>query len=220
MGRERFVSGYIKTPADAQPRPLTHAEACQVFAAMAAKRDEIAFEYLWEGCECRAQLMIEQMEAMGIDPGRAWVVSVGRKLSVPDPLNPGSKISWENHVAPTVAVEGQPQGLLVVDPSLSRSGPSTLSEWANAARARVVEISERPLTQAQILDLQTAHVLSGRKPLDAVVFVLPRGQAPLPDVGGSGFRIAPDPPEGASAFAHAQMRELLQRQNQMRRTGR
>jgi hypothetical protein len=146
-------------------------------------------------------------------------VSIGRKLSAPDPLNPRSKISWENHVAPTVAVEGQPHGMLVIGPSLSKTGPLTLSEWAGAARARVVEISELPLTQAQILELQTARVLSGCPPLDAVVFSLQRGQAPLPDLGGSGFRIAPDPPEGVSEFAHAQMQEFLRRQGQMRRGG-
>jgi hypothetical protein len=30
-------------------------------------------------------------------------------------------------------------------------------------------------------------------------------------------RIAPDPPEGVSVFAHAQMQEFLQRQSQLRR---
>src|SRR5438105_2426780 len=133
MSSERFAPGCITTSADAQPRPLTEAEAGQVFEALAARQDEIAFAYLWEGCECRAQLMIEHMEAMGINAGRAWLVSVGRRLSVPDPVNPGCKIAWENHVAPTVAVEGQPHGMLVIDPSLSESGALTLSEWAGAA---------------------------------------------------------------------------------------
>jgi len=216
MSSARFTPGCIKTPVDAEPRPLTAAEARQVFTAMTAREHEIAFAYLWEGCECRAQLMIECLEPMGIDPGRAWLVSVGRKLSVPDPLNPGSKITWENHVAPTVAVEGEPHGILVIDPSLSKTGPLTLHEWAGAARARVVEVSELPLTQSQILKLQAARVLSGGQSMDAIVFSLQRGQAPLPDVGGSGFRIAPDPPEGVSAFAHAQMQEFLRRQALMR----
>jgi Glutaminase len=215
MSSERLAPGCIKTSADAQPRPLTDAEARQVFAVLAAKEDEIAFAYLYEGCECRAQLMIECMEPMGIDPGRAWIVSLGRKLSAPDLLNPGRKITWENHVAPTVAVEGPPHGVLVIDPSLSKTGPMTLSEWAAAARARVIEISELPLTQAQLLELQTAGVLRGGEPLDAVVFSLQRGQTPLPDVGGSGFRIGPDPPEGVSAFAHGRMQEFLLRQRQM-----
>ena len=54
--------------------PITQDEAQKVFAAMAAKGDEIAFHILAEGCECRAQLMIENILTMGISPGRAWGV--------------------------------------------------------------------------------------------------------------------------------------------------
>jgi hypothetical protein len=212
-------SGYIKTTADAAARPLTEAEAHQAFVAMAARGNEIAFEYLYEGCECRAQLMIEYLELLGINAGRAWIVSLGRKLSVVDRLNPWSKITWENHVAPAVAVEGQPHSVLVIDPSLSNTGPMTLLEWARVVRAQVIEVSEVPLNQAQLLELQTARVLSGGQPLDAVVFSLARGQAPLPDIGGSGFRIAADPPEGVSAFAHAQMQEFMRRQRLVRPRG-
>jgi hypothetical protein len=118
-------------------------------------------------------------------------------------------------VAPTVAVEGAPHGILVIDPSLSKGGPMTLSEWAGAMRARSIEVSEVPLTQAQIMDLQTARILAGGPSLDAIVFALERGQAPLPDIGGSGFRIAVDPEEGVSAFAHAEMQRLLKLQQQL-----
>ena len=84
----------------------------------------------------------------------------------------------------------------------------TLHEWAGAMRARVIEVSEVPLTQTQIMDVQTARVLRGALPIDAVVFSLGRGWAPLPDVGGSGFRIGADPPQGVSAFAHEEMQRL------------
>jgi len=83
----------------------------------------------------------------------------------------------------------------------------TLLEWAAAMRARSIEISVVPLTQAQILDLQTARVTGGGQPLDAILFSLERGQAPLPDVGGSGFRIGADPPESVSVFAHQQQQK-------------
>jgi hypothetical protein len=182
---------------------------------MAGRGDQIAFRYLYEGCECRAQLMIEHMEAMGFYPGRAWILYVGRKLSIPDPMKPGQWITWNNHVGPTVAVEGAPHGVLVIDPSLSTTGPRTLHDWAGAMRARSIEVSEVPLTQAQIMDLQTARVLAGGQPLDAIVFSLERGQAPLPDVGGSGFRIAADPPQGVSPFAHEEMKRLLTLQEQL-----
>jgi hypothetical protein len=48
-----------------------------------------------------------------------------------------------------------------------------------------------------------------------VLFSLELGLAPLPDVGGGGFRIETDPPEGASAFARDQMRNLLKKQRAM-----
>jgi hypothetical protein len=57
---------------------------------------------------------------------------------------------------------------------------------------------------------QSARALRGQR-LDAVLFSLRFGEPPFPDLGGSGFRIGPDPPEGAGAFAHAETRRLLGR---------
>jgi len=208
MSNEGFAPGYIKTPADAQPRPLTDAEARQIFAAMAARQDEIAFAYLWEGCECRAQLMIEQLEALGIDPGRAWAVSVGKPLAVANPNQPNKKIKWGNHTAPTVAVEGVEHAVLVIDPSLSPTGPMTISQWAGTMGARMIEISEAPLSQGEILNRQTIRALAGQD-LDAIVFSLARGQAPIPERGGSGFVLGPDPAEGISAYARRKMIDYL-----------
>src|SRR5437879_2862146 len=108
--RSKNGPGLIKRATDAEPRPLTAAEAQEVLETMAAKGDRIAFQYVRAGCESRAQLMIEHMEQMGIDPGRAWALSVGRDLTVPDPLCPRGIITWNNHVAPTVAVESVPHG--------------------------------------------------------------------------------------------------------------
>src|SRR5437660_1730857 len=139
MSRQHFRPGCIKTSADARPRPLTEAEARQVFAELAARGQEIAFDYLWEGCECRAQLMIEYLEGRGIDPGRAWAVSVGRPLAVENPAKPTTTIKWGNHTAPTVAVDGVEHGVFILDPSLSRTEPITLVQWAGAMRARSIE---------------------------------------------------------------------------------
>jgi hypothetical protein len=71
---------------------LTPDEVQQVFEAMAARGDEIAFGNLTEGCECRAQLMIEHLGAMGVEPGRAWALAVDR------PLNHRAQFSctWQN----------------------------------------------------------------------------------------------------------------------------
>jgi hypothetical protein len=204
MSTKPLGPGCIKTPADAEARPLSDAEAQQVFAAMLAKGEAIAFAYLQEGCECRAQLMIEHMEAMGIDPGRAWALSVGKPLAVVNSINPKTTIKWGNHTAPTVAVEGVEHGLLVIDPSLSPMGPMTLSQWAGAMRAHSIDVSEMPLSQAEILSRQTARALAGQD-LDAIIFRLARGQAPIPERGGSGFVLGPDPAEGISAYAHRKM---------------
>jgi hypothetical protein len=205
--------GSIKTPLHAEPRPLTLAEAQEVFSAMAVRGDRIAFRYLFEGCECRAQLMIELMETRGIDPGRAWILAVGRDLAVKHPTQPRATIKWRNHTAPTVAVEGVEHGVLVIDPS-TQTKPATIKEWATSMRANAIDVSEVPLSQEEILSRHSAWALRGDE-LDGIVFTLPRGQAPIPEVGGSGFRIALDPPEGVSAFAHRVMERLLELQQQM-----
>ncbi len=58
--------GYITRSSEVPARPLTQNEAQDAFAAIAAMGDRIAFSYLLEGCECRAQLMIEELVARGI----------------------------------------------------------------------------------------------------------------------------------------------------------
>jgi hypothetical protein len=49
------------------------------------------------------------------------------------------------------------------------------------------------------------------------IFLLERSQAPIPEIGGSGYRIDADPPQGVSAFAHAEMQRLLVEQRKMQR---
>jgi hypothetical protein len=189
--------------------PLTREEAQKVFEAMAARGDEIAFHNLAEGCECRAQLMIEHLQAMGIEPGRAWALSVDRFLTFPNPANRRETFKWRNHVAPTVTVEAVEYGVLVIDPSTQR-GPVPLQEWAASMKARTVEVSDRGLSQAAIMASQTARALRGEG-LDAVLFYLKLGEPPIPERGGSGFRIGADPPAGPSAFSRKEMRRLLRR---------
>jgi hypothetical protein len=189
--------------------PLTREEAQRVFEAMAAKGDEISFGNLLEGCECRAQLMIEHMQALGVEPGRAWAIAVDRFLAFPRPGNPRQSFKWRNHVALTVAVEGVEYGVVVIDPS-TQTLPATLAEWAASFRATSIEVSHEGLSQAEILDRQRARALRGQG-LDAVVFSLKLGQPPIPERGGSGFRIGPDPEEGATTFARAQMQRLLRK---------
>jgi hypothetical protein len=126
----------------------------------------------------------------------------------PHPTQPDRSYKWGNHVAPTIAVEGMEHGVLVIDPSISPAGPLHLTDWANALGARSIELSHVGLSQAVILGRQAARALSGQG-LDAMVFHLQLGEPPIPELGGSGFCIGPDPPEGASAFARRQMAVYL-----------
>lgn len=189
--------------------PLTQGDAEVIFTAMAAKRDEIAFGNLAEGCECRAQLMIEQLQATGIAPGRAWALAVDRPLAFPNPDNPRQSFKWHNHVAPTVPVESAELRVLVIDPS-TQTGPVSLADWAVSLGARLIEVSTRGLSQEIIMSMQSDRALRGQG-LDAILFNLKLGEPPIPELGGFGFRIGPDPPEGPSTFAHAEMRRLLGR---------
>ena len=203
--------GYITPSSDMPPRPLTESEAQDVFAAIAAMGDRIAFRYLLEGCESRAQLMIEELLASGISPGRAWAVMVGRPLVVPSPDAPKRLIKWLNHTAPTVALDATLDGVRVIDPGVTAKGVLTLADWATAMGTRSVLISEVPLSQEQILAMQRERALAGLE-LDAILFHLPLGQAPIPEKGGSGFGIGPDPAEGSGSFARRKMAEYLTRQ--------
>jgi hypothetical protein len=187
--------------------PLAPEQAQAIFDALAAMKDQIAFDHLAEGCECRAQLMIEAIQAMGIEPGRAWALAVDRPLAFPTRQNPRQSHKWSNHVAPMLAVEGAAANVLVIDPS-TQTGPVTPSAWATSLGVRSIEIVAAGMSQAEIMDRQRDRALHGAG-LDAVVFILPLGEPPIPELGGTGFRIGLDPPEGPSAFARAEMQRLL-----------
>ena len=136
--------GYITLSSDVPPRPLTQTEAQDVFTAIAAMSDRIAFRYLLEGCECRAQLMIEELLARGISPGRAWAVMVARPLVVPSPDAPKRLIKWFNHTAPTIALDATSDGVRVIDPGVTTTGTLTLADWAAEMGTKAILISQLP----------------------------------------------------------------------------
>ncbi len=177
---------------------------------------KIAFKYLKEGCECRSQLMIEEMLAMGIAPGRAWAMAVpGKTLSVPNPLNPKRLIRWHNHTAPVVVLDPTPEGIRVIDPSLPRvRGPLTLGEWAASIGLLAYEMSDQPLSQAEMLSIFAERTRKEQN-VHGFVFVVERGVSPVSDIKGSGFRLDVDPPQGVSVFAQARMQDYLKIQAQM-----
>jgi hypothetical protein len=197
-------------------QPLTPEQAQEVFDALAARGDELCFRWLTEECESRAQLMIEQLLAMGLTPGRAWAMAVGRFLRFPQPDDPRRTYKWQNHVAPTVAVSGAEDGVLILDPSLSPGGPLTLRAWATLLRVRSIEISTVGFSQAEILSRQAARALRGEE-LDAILFNLRLGEAPIPERGGTGSCIGPDPPAGLSTWARFNLEEIRKSMEQRRR---
>jgi hypothetical protein len=80
--------GYIERPAGTEPRPLTGQEAQEVFEAMMAKGDQIAFQYLHEGCDCRSQLIMEHMETLGINSRPRVGRLRGQTVACPRPGQP------------------------------------------------------------------------------------------------------------------------------------
>jgi hypothetical protein len=188
-------------------QPLTPEQARAVFDAMAALEDELCLSYLDEGCECRAELMIRRMQAMGYEPGRAWALAVGRLLQHPQPGNPARSFKWNNHVAPTLPVPGAEGGVLVIDPSIVPAGPVTLTGWATALAVRSFEVSSIGLSQSEILKRQTERALRWID-LDAVIFNLPLGVPPIPENGGSGFCVKGDPGQGIERYLQETMAKI------------
>jgi hypothetical protein len=97
--------------------------------------------------------------------------------------------------------------VLVIDPS-TQAGAVTLVGWAATLGARLTEVSNTGLSQEEIMSIQSTRALRGQG-LDAILFCLRLGEPPIPKLGGSGFRIGPDPPGGPSTFARAEMQRLL-----------
>jgi hypothetical protein len=159
--------------------------------------------------------MVELLQAAKLECGRAWALSVGRSLVVPNPANTRQSFKWHNHVAPTLRVPGADHGVLVIDPALSPGGPIDLSGWAGMMKARSIEIVTAGLNQEEILRRQAEGALQGRE-LDAIVFSLRFDEPPIPELGGSGYRIGPGPSEGAGQHARSMMQTYLARQNRAR----
>jgi hypothetical protein len=115
---------------------LTIEEAKIIFDWMKNQGD-IPFRYTEDGCYARAHLMIKRMQAMGLNPGKIWVMATVNHVFVSTPY--GTKMVngvkgelWGYHCAPTVKVrlaDGKVQ-TCVIDPSLC-STPVLAGTWEN-----------------------------------------------------------------------------------------
>jgi hypothetical protein len=88
----------------------------------------IPFLYPDDGCWGRASEMCRLMQLRGLRPGKVWIQGW---LNVATRNNPGCRVAWTWHVAPTLCVRGP--GLLqrrsmVMDPSLFTT-PVTKLQW-------------------------------------------------------------------------------------------
>jgi uncharacterized Zn-binding protein involved in type VI secretion len=164
------------------PGPLTvvtPAIAAAIFSALASRSD-IAFKYPVDGCYARAHLMVKQMQAMGLNPGKAWTFAGSRTdpLWVNTPNHPDGMVSWGYHVAPTLPVTGK-DGVtrpMVMDPSMF-DHPVTPKEWQDAQHDHPTLVQTKA------------------------------GQSPLSSGEGTGYWPGRDPAEGPDANAKETMEE-------------
>jgi hypothetical protein len=100
-----------------------------------------------------------------------------------------------------------------IDPSLPGThGPLTIQERAAAIKLTIWEMPATPLSQAEML-----NIFATKGPdLQGFVYVVPRGVCPVTDIPGSGFRLAPDPPEGIATFVAREVQRLFKEQEKMR----
>lgn len=91
----------------------------------ARARDDIAWDYTYDGCYARAHLMARMFEDEDIHVDKAWLRG---RLQIPGEADGKN---WGYHVAPLVYVEdanGKVQEM-IIDPSISEK-PLTPDEWA------------------------------------------------------------------------------------------
>lgn len=111
----------------------------QVFDSISTSSN-IEFNFPQGGCQQRAQIMSMFLsKKFKIEHDRVWLFAPvnldkndSRTLTIADKngLSPDNKISWNYHVAPVVLVKQNNKiDTLVIDPSIDRSQPITLSNW-------------------------------------------------------------------------------------------
>jgi hypothetical protein len=186
---------------------LTVEEAYACLAAMGhdRSRQPVAFHCIEDGCHARAQLMIDQLQQLGVNPQqirrvwafsqRAWGRALPRMGATDESGCPlldyaGRVIEWDYHVAPAVLAE-EPSGTTVssvLDPSLL-GNPAGMDLWHQRAGTPL----QLALT-AQVTELGVAplHPATGQQ---------------LP---GSGYRPWADPPnQTPSTDADRLMMEIM-----------
>ena len=113
---------------------LTISEALAFFDEI-ADDPQMAFNYMNEGCQARAQLMGKRAQEKNIpNIKRAWAFGVGKSLKVTIPND--RTYGWPHHVALAIPVQLDDNSIedLVFDPGIF-DGPVTVKEWGETMRA-------------------------------------------------------------------------------------
>jgi len=100
-------------------------EKAQELHDKAKARDDIAWDYTFDGCYARAHLMARMFEEQGVHVDKAWLRG---SLQVPGEAD---TMKWGYHVAPLVYVE-EPNGSIkemIIDPSISDK-PLSPEKWS------------------------------------------------------------------------------------------
>lgn len=113
---------------------LTISEVLAFFDEI-ADDPQMAFNYMNEGCQARAQLMGKRAQEKNIpDIKRAWAFGVGKSLKVTMPN--GRTHGWPHHVALAVPVKLDDDKIedFVFDPGIF-DGPVNVAEWGETMGA-------------------------------------------------------------------------------------
>ena len=127
-----FTRAPAASPVQTCPcKTLTEPEAKGWFDKFKARQD-IPWNYPNDCCYNRAHVMAGQLQAAGVDVGKAWnyAPSADEPLRVNTPDDPKGYVEWGYHVAPTVPVRGADGNVhpMVLDPAIA-PGPITPEQW-------------------------------------------------------------------------------------------
>jgi hypothetical protein len=168
---------------------VTYERVVEVFKLMVNQRnrDVIAFRYPVDGCYARAELMVEQMQRMGLKPYKIWSVANGEELFARTKNHPRGYVTWGYHVAPVVRVRlsENSQRWYVIDPSMSDL-PMTITQWEQAQKR--TSKSPRPYLTITGIGVPPTWVDGKKKP-------------------GTGYWPGQDPGMGKKAHALATMKK-------------
>ena len=105
------------------PPTISMKNAQQLFQ-QAKQMEDIAWDFLSDGCYARAHLMARRFESQGVYVDKIWVKSDIQVEREPYP------IYWNFHVAPIVYVEDENNGVqkIVIDPSIANE-PISVEQW-------------------------------------------------------------------------------------------